>query len=468
MHTIPDNATRIKCFREVKATLRTSRERLVVGIDIAKAAHVAQVRLAHTRILEAKLPVLNTAVAFAAFWTRLQTHAAAAGVREIVCAVEPTGTYHEALARFLEAQGAHVVLVSNHVAQLNRRTLDGTWGKSDPKDAHNLCDLLEQGKALFYSLPGEPLADLRRLVRLLRRARVELTACKARFTVTLLPQFGPVGDGLAPAVAAAVPAPLRAFLPRPVRAGAGAAAPGAAVSSGLAFELTDLAARVTAVAARIAAVETELLRVAAPLPAFALLQTIPGIGPTVGAILLAEIGDIRWYTKFSQLRKLAGLDIVSIQTGQWRGRGRISKAGRALLRWALYQAALGACHNPAWRARREALLAKRQGDRHAFFKATVELGAKLLRLVWGVWRSGQPYDPARGPAAPLAPAHRKTRVGRRSALVAPPTRSPRGRRPAAAAPGPVSTPAPAPRQPRGRRRAGLVAAPTRSPQGRRP
>ena len=39
--------------------------------------------------------------------------------------------------------------------------------------------------------------------------------------------------------------------------------------------------------------------------------------------------------------------------------------------------------------------AKRRGDRYAGFKAMVELAAKVLRLVWGVWRSGTPYDPRR-------------------------------------------------------------------------
>jgi transposase len=290
MHTIADNATRIKRFRELKATLRTRRDRLVVGIDIAKAQHVAQVRLAHTRILDPQVNVPNTQTGFEGFWARLEARRRDAGVAEVVCAVEPTGTYHQALATFLEAQGATVVFVSNHVAQLNRRTLDGTWGKSDPKDAHNLCDLLEQGKVLFYSLPGEPLADLRRLVRLLRRARVELGACKARFTITLLPQCGPLGDGLPVAVAAGVPAPLQAFLPRPLR-GARAAA---ALPPGLAFEFADLAARVAAVRARIHTLEAALVRRAAGLPATALLRTLPGVGPTVAAILVAEIGDIGW------------------------------------------------------------------------------------------------------------------------------------------------------------------------------
>jgi transposase len=405
MPSILDNAARIKRFRELKVTLRTCRDRLLVGIDIAKAQHVAQVRLAHTRILEPKLTIPNTHAGLEACWTRLEAHRVEAGVPEIVCAVEPTGTYHQALATFLEQQGATVVFVNNHVAHLNRRTLDGTWSKSDPKDAHNLCDLLEQGKVLFYSLPGEPLADLRHLVRLLRRARAELSACKARFATTLLPQWGPMGD---PVPAALLPAPLQRLVP-PARRGR--AATGAALPAGLAAACTDLAAQLTAVQARITGLEAELVRVAEPFPAYRLLRTIPGVGPTVAAILVAEIGDIAWYTKFSQLRKLAGLDIVRQQSGQWAGTGRISKAGRALLRWALYQAALGAARTPAGRAWLAALRAKRQGDRFAFFKAVVELAAKVLRIVWGVWRSGRPYDPARALGAlrpaPAAPARRR-------------------------------------------------------------
>jgi transposase len=55
----------------------------------------------------------------------------------------------------------------------------------------------------------------------------------------------------------------------------------------------------------IASIEADLVRLAQPLPAYALLRTIPGVGPTLAAILLVEIGDIAWYTKFSQLRPLS-------------------------------------------------------------------------------------------------------------------------------------------------------------------
>jgi len=257
--------------------------------------------------------------------------------------------------------------------------------------------------------------------------------------------------------------PKPAPTPRPRRCAASRLACATAGDPGLpagAWEYTDLAARLTAVQVRITPLEAALVQVATPLPAYGWLLSLPGIGPTLAAILLAEIGDVAWYTKFSQLRKLAGLDIIGVASGKWTGTTRISKCGRPLLRWALYQAAMGACRNPGWQARREALIAKRQGDRYAFLKANTELAAKLLRLVWGVWRSGRPYDPARGagssawrpgsagrPATALAGA----RAGRRRASgsaqgpaeIANPSGSPAG---------PSADPPCFHRQPRARRR----------------
>jgi len=392
MTTMQDNVQRVKRFREVKATLRTNRSRLLVGLDVAQAEHEVQVRHAHTRIVVPQCTIPNTTRGFTQLWARLQQAQRATGCREIVCGLEPTGTYHQAVAAFLEAQGATVVLISSSVAYWNRRTQDGTWDKHDRKDAANCAELLEQGKVLFYTQPDGPLAELRPLVKCLRRARTELAACKARWRTTLRPALGPMGEPLPNRLRAELPAVLQAW--EPAAPGRPALAKGR-LPLGLATACADLGAQAAAVQARITAIEQALTPLAERLPAYALLRTIPGIGPTVGAILLAEIGDIGWYTKFSQLRKLAGLDIVRVQSGQFAGQARISKCGRGLLRWALYHAAMGLARTTAGRARLAALKAKRHGDRYAGFKAIVELAAKVLRVVWGVWRSGTPYDPTR-------------------------------------------------------------------------
>jgi transposase len=394
------NGQRVKRFRELKATLRTNRTRLLVGLDIAQAEHVAHLRHAHTRIVVPTLTIPNSTRGFSQLWARIQQAQRATGCREVVCGVAPTGTYHQAVASFLEAQGADVVLLSSSVAAWNRRTQDGTWDKNDRKDAANCADLLEQGKVLFHSQPEGPLAELRRLVKCLRRARAELAACKARWRTTLRPALGPMGEPLPNRLRVELPAVLQAWEPA---APGRPAVPKGRLPLGLATACVDLAAQVTAVQARITVIEQALTPLAERLPAYALLRTIPGVGPTVAAILVAEIGDVAWFTAFSQLRKLAGLDILRVQTGKFAGQWRISKCGRGLLRWALYQAARGLARTAGGRARLAALQAKRQGDRYAARKAIVELAAKVLRVVWGVWRSGHPYDPRRAGALQRQP-----------------------------------------------------------------
>jgi transposase len=335
------------------------------------------------------LTIPNTTRGFTQLWARIQQAQRSTGCREVVCGLEPTGTYHQAVATFLETQGADVLLLSSSVAYWNRRTQDGTWDKHDRKDAANCADLLEQGKVLFASQPTGPLAELRHLVKRLRRARPELASCKARWRTTLRPALAPMGEPLPQRLWAELPAVLQAW----ERAAPGRpAVPKGRLPLGLATACADLGAQVTAVQARIVAIEAALTPVAERLPAYGLLRTIPGVGATVAAVLLAEIGDITWYTKFSQLRKLAGLDIIRVQSGQFAGQQRISKCGRGLLRWALYHAAIGASRTAVGRARLAAAKAKRHGDRYAGFKAMVELAAKQLRVVWGVWRSGTPYD----------------------------------------------------------------------------
>ena len=276
MPTMQDNATRVKRFRELKATLRTNRQRLLVGLDVAQAEHVVQMRLAHTRIVGPSLTIPNTTRGFAQRWARIQQGQRATGCQEVVCGLEPTGTYHQAVATFLEAQGATVVLISSSVAYWNRRTQDGTWDKHDRKDAANCAELLEQGKVLFYSQPTGPLAELRHLVKCLRRARTELAACKARWRTTLRPALGPMGEPL--------PNRLRAELPSVLQAWERAASGRPAVAKGrlplgLATACAALGAQVTAVQARIAALERALTPLAEPRPAYPLLRTIPGGAP---------------------------------------------------------------------------------------------------------------------------------------------------------------------------------------------
>ena len=79
-----------------------------------------------------------------------------------------------------------------------------------------------------------------------------------------------------------------------------------------------------------------------------LLISIPGIGKLTAARLLAEIGDISAFEDAPQLAAYAGLNPKGSRSGSSvHKKTRISKEGRAFLRYILYMPAIVARkHNP--------------------------------------------------------------------------------------------------------------------------
>ena len=78
------------------------------------------------------------------------------------------------------------------------------------------------------------------------------------------------------------------------------------------------------------------------------LTTIPGVGPTTGAALLAEIGDVQRFEAPEKLVAYAGIDATVYQTGQFEARQtHMSKRGSPYLRHALWQAAAMAIQSSA-------------------------------------------------------------------------------------------------------------------------
>jgi transposase len=69
-------------------------------------------------------------------------------------------------------------------------------------------------------------------------------------------------------------------------------------------------------------------------PGYTAVQKIPGIGPTLGAVLVAEIGDITRFASASKLTCWAGLTPKHHESDTHVRRGRITKQGSRLVRWA--------------------------------------------------------------------------------------------------------------------------------------
>jgi len=124
------------------------------------------------------------------------------------------------------------------------------------------------------------------------------------------------------------------------------------------------------------------------------LQTIPGVGPSIAATLLAEIGDIARFTDFDQLLAYAGVHPAERSSGR-KGANpetawRMSKAGNSHLRAAAYRMALvGIQHNPVIAAH----YARKRAAGKSKMNALGHCMRKALSIVWGVWRNGRDFDP---------------------------------------------------------------------------
>ncbi len=121
-----------------------------------------------------------------------------------------------------------------------------------------------------------------------------------------------------------------------------------------------------------------------------LLVSITGIGPTTATTVLGEIGSIQDFDSARQLAAFAGLTPQEYQSGSsLQGKTRLCKIGNARLRKALYFPALVMIrHCPAIQAFRQRLL-------DAGKEKMQVVGAvmhKLIRVIYGVLKSGQAFD----------------------------------------------------------------------------
>ncbi len=128
-----------------------------------------------------------------------------------------------------------------------------------------------------------------------------------------------------------------------------------------------------------------------------LLESIPCIGPTTSAMVLAEFGDVERFGDARHMASFCGLTPRHRQSGSSvRGKSRLSKTGSSRIRRALYMPALSAIrYNPVIIAFRKRLLANGKSK-------MVIVGAimrKLVHIIFGVLRSGRPFDPAIAAAA---------------------------------------------------------------------
>ena len=113
------------------------------------------------------------------------------------------------------------------------------------------------------------------------------------------------------------------------------------------------------------------------------IQAIHGIGPTMAAILVAEIGDVSRFRSAAALCSWAGLTPKHRESDTTVRRGQLTKQGSRLVRWAVIEGTVR-YHGGGKLAADFRKIAERRGKN----KATVAIVRKVLTLVYYGLRDG--------------------------------------------------------------------------------
>jgi transposase len=136
-------------------------------------------------------------------------------------------------------------------------------------------------------------------------------------------------------------------------------------------------------------------------PGYQAIQQIPGVGPILGAVFVAEIGDITRFARPQQLASWAGLTPTHHESDTTVHRGRITKQGSRLVRWAAVEAVQRVPAHTRLGQRRD-----RVGARRGRNIGVVAAARDLITLVFYGLRdhhiralATRPVQPAAGPEA---------------------------------------------------------------------
>jgi transposase len=119
------------------------------------------------------------------------------------------------------------------------------------------------------------------------------------------------------------------------------------------------------------------------------ITTIPGVGVRMGAMILAEVGDFSRFESPDKLLAYAGLSPSTYQSGQLKNcYAHMEKRGSRYLRYAIFNATKYVC---LWDPTFAAYLAKKRAEGKHYNVAISHAAKKLVRLIFALEKSGQPY-----------------------------------------------------------------------------
>jgi transposase len=267
-------------------------------------------------------------------------------------------------------------LLADHDIEVHlAHPLGNNWGhrrvKNDVADATDLADLLRLGRLAEAWIAPPAVRELRELVR----HRIKLVQRRSGLKAQIHSVLAKEG----------VPVPMTDLFGRDGRALLTACPLGPVYRQ----RVESLRRLIDDYDREVTATEAALEHRLATDLGYRALQALPGVGPVLGAVFVAEIGDVSRFSSPDQLTCWAGLTPRHRESDTKVRRGPITKQGSRLVRWAAIEA-VAKQRAGTFLYRRYRDILERRGNTPGNRKlARTAVARHLVRLVYYGLRDGE-------------------------------------------------------------------------------
>ena len=389
-----------------------------VGIDVSKDKSDICIKDMNGNDLITRFKIAYTKADLGKLYETIERiKSKAPGNSDVVFGMEATGIYSLPLYSALIRDG-HKVKLYNPIQTNGFRKMNIRKTKTDPIDAAIIADMLRYSEPpQVNAIKDLNLYQLRELVRIRDRLIDKQTVCKVQLVRnidTIWPDYSSVMKRVLGATSIAilknycVPSKVRAksfeqfyelvkkvsrskisrSQAEEIYSHAGNILTLPELDSIISVEIKTLIKQYELYHEQVQSVEKRIDQMMELIDSK--IMSIPGIGDTLGPIILGEIGNVDRFSNAKKLTAFAGLDPVVIQSGRFQNiSGHISKRGSPLLRQALFLAANVARQNDD---NLKQFYVKKISEGKHHYSALNAVAAKVLRIVFWVLKNNKEYQ----------------------------------------------------------------------------
>ena len=389
---------------------------LFVGIDISKSNHSCYIIDSEGTIYENNLQILNNLQGFKTLSQTIISICQIHNYKNVKIGLESTGHYSTNITNYLYSEGFEVIIFNPIITNNKKKGNTLRKTKTDKTDAKVIATMLFTDRSKSYSPISYQIIELKSLTRYRHRMVKQRSKFKLSYTRLITIIFPELADHVstvhqksiqklffefptAKAIASCHLTKLTNLLKKnskgkylkdkAIELKELAAKSIGSSNRATAFELQQTIKFIQFLNSEIKIIDQKIKDLVDEIKTP--LITIPGIGYTLAATIIAEIGDINRFSKPSKLLAFSGLDPSVYQSGKYdASHTMMVKRGSKYLRWAILQAARTVTMRD--KTFKDYLNKKLSEGKH-YFVALSHVGKKLIRVIFYLLKNNTDFVP---------------------------------------------------------------------------